>query len=923
MKNDLQARINELENQNKQLEKEYRSLFRRYEITQTAIERSKIYIASKDKLLTAVMQERDRQEEYFSLLLENTQEIMLFLDQKLRFIYCSKMFLCLAGIPGFESISNREFRDVFCGATDKDSFEYLVERLQRSMTEGKPYVRNHVMDIGMKGEPRNYTIFFVPMINAEGTAQGMLLVFQDITDILKAKEQAEQANRAKSSFLARMSHEIRTPMNAIIGMGELTLRALGENNMEQAEEYVSSIRHAGDNLLSIINDILDFSKIESSKIEIINTEYLFSSLLNDVLSIIRMRLSESPILLVTRIDGALPRAFQGDEIRVRQILLNILANAVKYTREGHIRLTIRNGRDTSPVKGETMLLLFEISDTGIGVKPENIEKLFGVFTRFDAKHNRAVEGTGRGLAISRSLCRLMGGDITVKSVYNQGSTFTIALPQEVADPAPFVQVEQPETKSVLVYDTREVCAESLVYIVNNLGVDCAAASGWDDFLKRLTQKAWSFVFLSDKCFDEAGKIVREKLPAATPVFLTDYGKTTHPGIHVLAMPAQPVSVANILNGRGGDKSYRKIGKPGIRFIAPDARILIVDDINTNLNVAEGLMSPYRMRVDCCTSGVESIRLVKKNSYDIVFMDHMMPDMDGIEATAAIRTWENQQRKNKPVFPNDIPIVALTANAISGMREMFIEKGFNDYLSKPIEISKLDEILAKWIPMKKQRKLNSPGAAGLRVQPAAIPPSLPPIQGIDTAGGLAMTGGVEAGYRKVLASFYRDALERLPLLEKIPEEQGFSAFTIQVHAIKSAAATIGAAELSNEAAALEKAGKAGDTAAIKERLPEFYKGLKKMTEGIRKALETRGEENEISASAASPAELEPRFRALKNALESRDIETVDRLLAELEGKALDEATRRIVETISDQTLMSEFEAAIETLDAFGQEPAHDK
>jgi signal transduction histidine kinase/CheY-like chemotaxis protein len=412
----------------------------------------------------------------------------------------------------------------------------------------------------------------------------------------KAKVRSDEENKSKSVFLARMSHEIRTPMHAIIGMDELILR---ENLNTRIMEYAISIKQSGLNLLAIINEILDFSKIESGKLEIVNAEYQFRAMLKDCVSITAMRLREkqadgnradsSRLGFSTDVDSALPDTLSGDVVRIRQIILNLLSNAVKFTHQGKIVLAIKSEAWTArdgekSANGEYIALVIKVSDTGIGIREEDFPHLFGEFTQFDSKKNYGIEGTGLGLAVSRNLCRLMGGDITVKSEYGKGSVFTAVIPQQVIAPSSF-------------------------------------------------------------------------------------------------KPPEP------------EKS------PNIRFTAQNASILIVDDLELNLRVAKGLLSRYKMDITLCLSGKEAVELVKHNTYDLILMDHMMPEMDGIEAVAHIRKWEAEQRKEPT--GSAVPIIAFTANAISGMKELFLEKGFNDFISKPVEVVKLDGIIARWLPREKQ------------------------------------------------------------------------------------------------------------------------------------------------------------------------------------------------------------------------------
>jgi len=432
------------------------------------------------------------------------------------------------------------------------------------------------------------------VVSESGVTMGWVILIRDNTEVVElirdissqrdeitnmhdtlkeAVIEANEANKAKSDFLANMSHEIRTPMNAITGMAELALR---ENMSSSAREHVDTIKQAGMNLLSIINDILDFSKVEAGKLEINPVNYKLSSLVNDSVNIIRTKLMEKPVQFFTNISGNIPDNLFGDEARLRQIILNLLSNAAKFTDKGHINMSISEDKR----EDNKIWLKVVISDTGHGIKPEEQEKLFSAFMQVDTKRNRGIEGTGLGLAITKQLCIAMGGDITLTSEYEKGSEFTVIIPMEIG---------------------------------------------------------------SDK---------------------------------------------HVYNAKNIDQ-----------FTIPGVRLLVVDDIATNLKVVEGLLSPYGATVETCQSGIEAIALVKQREYDLVFMDHMMPVMDGIEATEIIRALEDEHCQT-------MPIIALTANAVIGMREMFLEKGFNDFLAKPIDVSRLDEMINRWIPEGKREKRKS-------------------------------------------------------------------------------------------------------------------------------------------------------------------------------------------------------------------------
>jgi signal transduction histidine kinase/AmiR/NasT family two-component response regulator/HPt (histidine-containing phosphotransfer) domain-containing protein len=822
-----------------------------------------------------------------------TPNLMVMVDEMNRIMYLSKPLAELARIENHEMAAGRPVMDLF---HDIDVKMVIGEILET----GGFY--DGALEMVRNGRKR---YFKISSGKFPGDTPGRFIDMSDITPIMESrleaeesKARAEEANSAKSSFLARMSHEIRTPMNAITGMSELILR---EEASPPVHEYAAAVKQAGINLVAIINDILDFSKIESGKMEIIGAGYEFSSLINDVITIIRMRLREKPVYFAVNLDSAIPQKLYGDVVRIRQILLNLLSNAAKYTQKGHVLFTV----DPAERGDKSLTLRFKISDTGVGIRREDLGRLFDNFSRLDFRANRDVEGTGLGLAISRSLCQAMGGDITVESEYGEGSTFTAYIPQEIRDNRPFAGVADPAGKKVLVYETREVYGASIVYSVENLGIPCRLVAEAGDFAEALESDRFDFVFTPSFLFGEAWREIKKRGIGAALVLLAEYGEAvTEQQSCFIAMPAHTMSIANILNGVEDLQGYSE-DNPGFRFTAPDARVLIVDDIKTNLDVAEGLLSPYAMQVDSCLSGREALRLAGKNTYDLVLMDHMMPGMDGIETVREIRSLPGE-------YFQKLPIVVLTANAIAGMRDMFLNSGFNDYISKPIDITKLDEVIAQWIPAGKRIR----NTAGLKRNIFNGKSSIV-IPGVDTGKGISLTGGTDAGYRKVLAQFRKDALDRIVWFGAFLSGNGqagggdsggnLSEFIVHVHALKSASGTIGATELPAEAAALETMGKTGNKAAVDAALPGFRQRLTALVEDIGQALKP-----ESAPSPVPPSSLRAPLLSLKQALEAKNMREIDRLLAELEGAA-GAGTRAQIEDLSDKVLMGEYQGAADVID----------
>jgi signal transduction histidine kinase/CheY-like chemotaxis protein/HPt (histidine-containing phosphotransfer) domain-containing protein len=750
-------------------------------------------------------------------------------------------------------------------------------------------------------------IFFIVtgIISAEFLYRDVRDKIKLIKELGEAKRRAELANTAKSVFIANTSHEIRTPMNAIVGMSELILR---EDIPPDIREYAMGIKQAGANLMSIINDILDFSKIESGKLEIALAVYHLSSLINDVISIVRVKLVEKSVFFFAEVDSTLPDSLIGDEVRIRQILLNLLSNAVKYTEAGHIRLSVTGERYGTGEGEGGITLTIAVSDSGVGIKKEHLEQIFGEFVQVDMTAHKGIEGTGLGLAITRRLCHIMGGEISATSVYGQGSVFTVRLPQRIGGDGVFAAVERAGEKPVLIYENQPIHREALVWSLKNLEVPYAFVSGKDEFAEALRRSSWAFVFVGYNLYENIRALPETADPRPCVVLLADYGiDTKNYNQRMLYQPVHVLSIANVLNNKWDSRDYTEKGQGPIKFIAPAARVLIVDDVVTNLKVAEGLMVPYRISIDICKSGAESIKLVQQYRYDLIFMDHMMPGMDGIEAANIIRRLDGDG-----AYCRQVPIIALTANAVSGMREMFLEKGFNDYLAKPIDILKLNTILEKWIPAEKKTQ------AGQEDNPergqSDTPPALAFIPGIDISRGIRLCGGSAENYREILSLYCKDAETRLEILGKPPAEEELSSFTIQVHALKSASASIGAAALSEQAGRLEEAGKAGDIGFIEGHLAGFCTDLTALTRAIRETSEEKpGGEKTVGEDAAISDTERTVLLRLREALKTEHIGMVDTLLHELKGLPFGKRMEGLLDDVSDKALLAEFQEAVRLID----------
>jgi len=718
----------------------------------------------------------------------------------------------------------------------------------------------------------------------------------DISELVAARDLAEKSNDAKSDFLATMSHEIRTRMNAIIGMTELALR---EEMSDIVREHATVVKQAAVNLLSIINDILDISKIETGNMQIIPAEYSISSLINDVINIIRMRAVDSSLRFVVYLDSNLPNMLIGDETRIRQILTNILINAVKYTEKGYVSLMVSGEKTDS----NNILLEMKVKDSGIGIKEKDLDKLFEHYYQPDSNLPKKKDGVGLGLAISHSLVDLMGGDISVESEHGKGSVFTISLPQEFLNPDKLAIVENPSEKNSILYERREIYTESTLYTMANLGVKCDHTASSEQFFKMINEVHYAYIFISYSLFMGIKETIVKNSAKSQIVLLAEFGESIPVGNwNVLYMPIHTISAANVFNGVSDRFSYNSGDKTTVRFTAPEARVLIVDDINTNLKVTNGLLIPYMMKVDLCNSGMEAIKLIKSKQYDIVFMDHRMPGMDGVEATEYIRALGNDDARYK-----ELPIIALTANAVSGMKEMFIEHGFNDFISKPIDTVRLDTILEKWIPKDKQTGSVSSGSS--RSDDSAVLSALDKIEGLNAKKGISLSGGTVEFYHEILLTFYEDWTEREPEIQKCLEAGDLSLYTTNVHALKGASANIGADKLSEAAYDLELAGTRGDFDFIRSNTDITLQMLKELLNNINYILTSLGLTCEKPVNSLDAAQYKATLESLSSALEVMDFSNINRSIDLLLSSTQSEKDKSKIRDISKHVLMFEYDDAL--------------
>mgnify|MGYP002625865993 CR=1 FL=1 len=594
---------------------------------------------------------------------------------------------------------------------------------------------------------------------------------------------AQESNKAKTAFLSNMSHEIRTPINAVLGLDEMILR---ESSEKEIIAYAADIKSAGRSLLSLINDILDFSKIEAGKMEIIPVEYELSSSINDLVNMISQRAADKGLALKINVDEKTPHKLFGDELRIKQCILNILTNAVKYTREGTVTMNI----GWEKAEDGYIMLRVQVLDTGIGIKKEDLPKLFHAFERIEEKRNHTIEGTGLGMNIVQQLLALMDSHLEVKSVYGEGSDFSFAVKQKVVS--------------------------------------------WE----------------------------------AMGNFMEMYEKFVK-----------------------ANSEYHE------SFHAPDAHILVVDDTKLNLTVVQGLLKQTQIQIDTAESGQKALQLVAEKKYDLIFLDHRMPGLDGIETLHVMQTMDANQSKKAPV-------IALTANAISGAREMYLNEGFTDYLTKPIESGKLEKLLISYLPPERITKVQKSDekAAG------PVMPSFTVPKGIDAAAALKNCGSEEV-FKEALKDFYEAINSKASAIEAYEKQGDFKNYTILVHALKSSARLIGADALSQEAAYLEGCGDRQDAKAIAARTPAllshyraYWTSLAPLFGGGEEPAKQLLSEDDYARSLAN----------LKDCITAFDFDMADSIIAMLDEHAVPPKESERFRQIKEKVRAVDREAALALL-----------
>ena len=665
------------------------------------------------------------------------------------------------------------------------------------------------------------------------------------------KIRADEANASKSRFLSTMSHEIRTPMNAIVGMTDIILR---EELPQNVKQYLNNIKSSGDALLTIINDILDISKIESGKLDIIEDNYEPLSMFQDLSMIFLNRIGDKPVELLYDIDAGIPATLYGDSKRIRQVIINLMNNAIKFTDSGYVRLVVR----IEKTDDENVCLKFEIQDSGQGIKEEDIGKLFSSYQQVDVKRNHAKEGTGLGLSICKQLVELMKGEIGVRSVYGEGSTFFFQIPQSIVDSKPAAYILDENTESSIgVHISSPIVRNQIMELAKTFNVSCTDLDEEPDVAVDIIITD-TISSVTDKERQLAGRGERRLYVLNNPMT----GNHLPEEVNVINKPLFSLNFCSVVNN--DDTVNSEDAGEDLNFTAPDAHVLVVDDNEMNRKVINGLLAPYKLNMYMAENGKQACQMVQEMHFDIVFMDHMMPVMDGIEATAFIRNLEGDYFKN-------LPIIALSANATQEAQDIFTNAHMNAFVSKPVRVEELAKCLRSWLPEQ------------LIVKPN--------IDGIDVEEGLKNCGSREL-FVELMGDYCRVIEQNIDKLTQCLETGNVRDYTIEVHALKNTSRMIGALELSQKFYRMEQLGNDENVEQIKEEFPELVKLYKSYEEILSPFCNSQ-----LNGTEQITVEnLKEKLMDLHKAVDCFDLDAADRILNQLESYEYSEEIKPVIKQL---------------------------
>ncbi len=621
-------------------------------------------------------------------------------------------------------------------------------------------------------------------------------------NIKKVIGKFKTAERTKDDFLANISHEIRTPINTISGMSEILAK---EDLKDDVREKVLDLQGASHNLVSLVSDMLDFSEIQSGKLELSENVYNITSTINDIVNIVNNQKKNKNIEFIIDIDTSMPSLIVGDEQKLKRAMLNILSNAVKFTEEGCVVLEVTYRKESYGIN-----LCIIIRDTGIGIDSAQLQNVFNSFSMVDTKRNRQEGGVGLGLAIAQAIVEKMGGFISVRSKKNEGSEFQIIVPQKVESYEQMITIENPLRFNVLVYidmmqfsasSVRNEYSKNISNIAENLAINVHICQNLNELKRRVERNYITHVFitLNEYVMDEHyfNNLAQK---TGVVIILEEYDdeKIHSDEIIRLYKPFYALPISIILKG---EKKYNNLNREDMNrnlFTAPSAKVLIVDDNAINLKVESGLMKNYQFKIETALSGKEALEKLESKDYDLVFMDHMMPEMDGVDTLHRIR-------EKTGIYYSNLPVIALTANAVAGAKEMLLNEGFQDFLAKPIELAAMHRILDKYLPDSKkefQTVFDETVTEKNVSVPAESEENLPDI---DEKQGIVYCGTIE-DLEEILKIHYDDYTENKAKIQKFYDEKDWKNYVILVHGLKSSMKSVGIMKLSNMCLELELAGK---------------------------------------------------------------------------------------------------------------------